>query len=133
VKVFGTDYPTPDGTCLRDYIHVTDLARAHVVGLQALMNGRISSQPINLGTGHGYSVREVIETVRLVTGRDFTVREAPRRPGDPPELVAAVDHARERLGWSATESDLENIVPDGLELASTNLGDRRAAPTSPPG
>jgi len=110
VKVFGTDYPTPDGTCLRDYIHVTDLARAHVVGLQALMNGRISSQPINLGTGHGYSVREVIETVRQVTGRDFTVREAPRRPGDPPELVAAVDHARERLGWSATESDLKNIV-----------------------
>src|SRR4030095_1301701 len=69
VKFFGTDYPTPDGTCLRDYIHVTDLARAHVVGLHALMNGRISSQPINLGTGHGYSVREVIATVRLVRAR----------------------------------------------------------------
>jgi UDP-glucose 4-epimerase len=110
VKVFGTDYSTPDGTCLRDYIHVTDLAHAHVVGLQALMNGRIQSQPINLGTGHGYSVREVIEMVRQVTGREFTVSETSRRTGDPPELVAAVDRAREVLGWSATESNLRNIV-----------------------
>jgi UDP-glucose-4-epimerase GalE len=110
VYIFGTDYPTPDGTCLRDYIHVTDLATAHVVGLQALMKGQIPSQAINLGTGHGYSVREVIETARRVTGRDFKVRESPRRPGDPPELVAAVDRAREVLGWTATHSDLSNIV-----------------------
>jgi UDP-glucose 4-epimerase len=109
VQVFGTDYPTPDGTCLRDYIHVSDLARAHVVGLQALLNGRVPSQAINLGTGHGYSVREVIEAVRRVTGRNFKVRETGRRPGDPPELVAAVDRAKEVLGWTAVESDLEHI------------------------
>jgi len=81
VKILGTDYPTPDGTCLRDYIHVTDLARAHVMGLQALMESRAESQAINLGTGHGYSVREVIETARRITGKDFTVRETARRPG----------------------------------------------------
>ena len=110
VRIFGTDYPTPDGTCLRDYIHVSDLARAHVLGLQALMNGVVQSQAINLGTGHGYSVREVIDTVRRVTGKDFTVREAARRAGDPPELVAAVDRARELLGWSPVESGLDRIV-----------------------
>ncbi len=110
VQILGTDYPTPDGTCLRDYIHVTDLAHAHVVGLQALMNGKIESQALNLGTGHGYSVREVIECVRRVTGRSFPVNESGRRPGDPPELVAAVDRAKQLLGWSAVESDLQNIV-----------------------
>jgi UDP-glucose-4-epimerase GalE len=109
-EILGTDYPTPDGTCLRDYIHVTDLARAHVVGLQALMNGKTESQALNLGTGHGYSVREVIECARRVTGVSFQVHEAGRRPGDPPELVAAVDRAKQLLGWSAVESDLENIV-----------------------
>jgi len=110
VQIFGTDYPTPDGTCIRDYIHVTDLARAHVVGLQALMEGQVQSQAINLGTGHGYSVRQVIEAARRITERDFKVRETGRRAGDPPELVAAVDHAKEKLGWTAVESDLENIV-----------------------
>jgi len=121
VQIFGTDYPTPDGTCLRDYIHVTDLARAHVVGLQALMEGRIQSQPINLGTGRGYSVREVIDTVRRVTEKKFTVRESDRREGDPPELVAAVDRARERLGWTAVESDLENIVRTAWKWAERQL------------
>jgi UDP-glucose-4-epimerase GalE len=110
VQVFGTDYPTPDGTCLRDYIHVTDLAQAHVMGLQALMKGQLASQAINLGTGHGYSVREVIDAVRRVTGRDFKVRESDRRAGDPPALVAGVDRAKQILGWSARESGLENIV-----------------------
>jgi UDP-glucose-4-epimerase GalE len=110
VQIFGTDYPTPDGTCLRDYIHVSDLARAHVLGLQGLMSGQVRSQAINLGTGHGYSVREVIETVRDVTGRDFNIEETGRRAGDPPELVAAVDRAKDVLGWTATESDLGNIV-----------------------
>jgi UDP-glucose 4-epimerase len=110
VQILGTDYPTPDGTCLRDYIHVTDLARAHVVGLQALMGGRVQSQAINLGTGRGYSVREVIETVLRVTRRNFTVREVGRRSGDPPELVAAVERAKKVLGWTAVESDLEHIV-----------------------
>ena len=110
VKIFGTDYPTPDGTCQRDYIHVTDLARAHVVGLQLLMEQRVESQAINLGTGEGYSVREVIETARRVTGKDFSVRETARRPGDPPKLIAAVDRAKKVLGWATTESGLDNIV-----------------------
>src|SRR5439155_13130656 len=107
VKVFGTDYPTPDGTCLRDYIHVADLASAHVVGLKALMKGPIESQAINLGTGQGYSVREVIDTVRRVTGRDFKGTETDRRPGDPPRLIAAVEPANKILGWQPKESDLD--------------------------
>jgi len=110
VQIFGTDYPTPDGTCIRDYIHVSDLARAHLVALQALMAGRIESQALNLGTGGGYSVRQVIDGVRRITGRPFTVRESARRPGDPAELVASVDRARELLGWSAVQSDLDTIV-----------------------
>jgi UDP-glucose 4-epimerase len=117
VQIFGTDYPTPDGTCLRDYIHVSDLATAHVAGLQALTNGRIPSQAINLGTGHGYSVREVIETARRVSGRSFEAREVERRPGDPPELVAAVGRAQELLGWTAVHSDLENIVSTAWKWA----------------
>jgi UDP-glucose-4-epimerase GalE len=110
VKIFGTDYPTPDGTCLRDYIHVSDLARAHVVGLEALMSGKVKSQALNLGTGYGYSVREVIDMCRKVTKKTFTVREVERRPGDPPELVAAINRAKAMLGWTATESQLEHIV-----------------------
>ncbi len=110
VQILGTDYPTADGTCLRDYIHVTDLAEAHVAGLQALLNGRITSQPLNLGTGVGYSVRSVIETARRVTGRDIKVRESSRRAGDPPILVAAVDRARDVLGWTARRSSLDQIV-----------------------
>jgi UDP-glucose 4-epimerase len=110
VKILGIDYPTPDGTCLRDYIHVGDLARAHVMGLKALMDGRVESQAINLGTGHGYSVREVIDTARRVTGKNFRVVETERRPGDPPRLIASVDRAKKVLGWSASESDLENII-----------------------
>jgi UDP-glucose 4-epimerase len=109
-QIFGTDYPTPDGTCLRDYIHVTDLAEAHVLGLKSLLSGGVKSQALNLGTGRGYSVRQVIETVGRVTGRHVPVREAPRRAGDPPALVGAVDRALAVLGWSAVHSDLENIV-----------------------
>ena len=126
VQIFGTDYPTPDGTCLRDYIHVTDLARAHVVGLQALLAGRVKSQAINLGTGRGYSVREVIETARHVTGRNFPVRETARRPGDPPELVAAVDRAKKVLGWTAIQSDLEYILRTAWNWARSMPPTRRA-------
>jgi UDP-glucose-4-epimerase GalE len=109
VKIFGTNYPTPDGTCVRDYIHVNDLAKAHVLGLQKLMKG-LEPQALNLGTGAGYSVRQVIQAVQTVTGTNFKIREVDRREGDPPFLVAAVDRARERLGWSAEASDIEKII-----------------------
>jgi UDP-glucose 4-epimerase len=110
VQILGVDYPTPDGTCVRDYIHVTDLARAHVIGIEALLKGRVKSQAINLGTGSGFSVREVIDATRRVTKKDFVVREMPRRPGDPPILVAAVDRATKVLGWKTEVSGLENII-----------------------
>jgi len=110
VRILGTDYPTPDGTCVRDYIHVSDLASAHVAGLQALLSGKIASQAINLGTGSGYSVREVVETARRITKSEFLVTEAERREGDPPVLVAAVDRAKSKLGWKAVASDLEQII-----------------------
>ena len=110
VRILGTDYPTPDGTCVRDFIHVSDLASAHVAGLQALLSGKIASQAINLGTGSGYSVREVVETARRITKSEFLVTEAERREGDPPVLVAAVDRAKSKLGWKAVASDLEQII-----------------------
>lgn len=110
VRIFGTDYPTPDGTCLRDYIHVSDLATAHVMGLKALMSGQAQSQAINLGTGTGYSVRQVIDAAKRITGKDFLVNEVPRREGDPPVLVAAVDRAKAILNWKAEMSGLEEII-----------------------
>jgi UDP-glucose 4-epimerase len=110
IKILGTDYPTPDGTCVRDYIHVTDLASAHVAGLEALLARRVESQAINLGTGSGYSVREVVETARRVTGCVIPVVETARREGDPPLLVAAVGRAQAQLGWKAERSDLEQII-----------------------
>jgi UDP-glucose 4-epimerase len=109
VKVFGTDYPTEDGTAVRDYIHVDDLAIAHVLALEHNEPGRYSV--LNLGTGHGYSVREVIEAARRVTGREIAAREEARRPGDPAALVAAADRAREELGWTP-EKGLEAMIAD---------------------
>jgi UDP-glucose 4-epimerase len=108
VEIFGTDYPTPDGTCIRDYVHVEDLAEAHLLALEALKPG----EPLicNLGTGRGHSVREVIRTVEEVSGKKVPVREGPRRPGDPPVLVAAADRARGLLGWQPRASDLRTIV-----------------------
>src|SRR4030095_16128523 len=103
VRILGTDYPTPDGTCVRDYIHVSDLAAAHVAGLKALLARDVESQAINLGTGNGYSVRDVVDTARRTTGVDFKVTEADRSEGDPPVLVAAVDRAKRVLGWTAEE------------------------------
>jgi len=108
LRIFGTDYPTPDGTCIRDYVHVMDLARAHVVALEAL--DEQSVMIYNLGTGRGHSVREVIQAVRQVSGRDFPVEEAPRRPGDPPELVASTRRIRKELGWQPRFSTIEGIV-----------------------
>jgi UDP-glucose 4-epimerase len=109
VSILGTDYPTDDGTAVRDYIHVDDLASAHLLALEKSVAGR--HDIYNLGTSHGYSVREVIDAVKRVTGRDFEVREEPRRPGDPPRLVAANAKAREGLGW-APEKSLDEIVAD---------------------
>ena len=113
VEIYGTDYPTPDGTAIRDYIHVTDLADAHVRALYYLKQGG-DSIALNLGTGKGSSVREVIAAVERIAARPVPQREAARRPGDPPELVADPALARERLGWSARHSDLDTIVATAL-------------------
>lgn len=109
IRIFGTDYETPDGTCIRDYIHVTDLASAHVLALKYLLDGK-DSQCFNLGNGKGFSVREVIEAAKKVTGIDFKVVEVERRAGDPPELVADSKLARQVLGWEPKYADLETIV-----------------------
>jgi UDP-arabinose 4-epimerase len=111
VQVFGTDYDTPDGTAIRDYVHVSDLARAHIFALEHLLKGG-DSIAVNLASGRGASVREVIDTARAVTGRRIDVRDAPRRPGDPAILVADAARARASLGWSAERSDLVNIIGD---------------------
>ena len=109
ISIFGTDYETPDGTCIRDYIHVNDLADAHVLGLEHLLEGG-KSEAFNLGNGNGFSVREVIETVKSVTGREFRVEERDRRPGDPPVLVGSGEKAKKVLGWSPQYADLSKIV-----------------------
>lgn len=111
IKIFGTDYPTPDGTCIRDYIHVTDLADAHCRVMQYLAAGG-SSQYFNLGSQHGFSVREMIEAAKKVTGRDFAVEEAPRREGDPAVLIAGSEKIRAVTGWSPKCSDIETIIAD---------------------
>ncbi len=103
--IFGDDYPTADGTCVRDYIHVSDLADAHVQVLHALLNGA-ESTALNLGTGRGWSVRELVAAVRQVTGRDFAVQAGARRPGDPPVLVADASRARHELSWRPRYPDL---------------------------
>lgn len=109
IAIFGTDYPTPDGTCIRDYIHVTDLAAAHVLGLEYLLNDG-KTEVFNLGNGNGFSVREVIDTVKAVTGRDFPVKEEARRPGDPPSLVGSSAKAMKMLNWQPQYADLRDIV-----------------------
>jgi len=114
LSVFGTDYPTPDGTGVRDYIHVEDLASAHVSALTYLRDGG-KSLIANCGYGHGYSVREVIASVEKISGIKLTVREEPRRAGDPPALVAKADKVREVLGWSAKLDDIDTIVRTSLE------------------
>jgi UDP-glucose 4-epimerase len=109
VAVFGGEYPTPDGTAVRDYIHVTDLCTAHVLALEHLRAGG-GSECINLGTGHGFSVMEVIEAARRVTGLEIEARVEPARPGDPSRLVAAADKARAVLGWEPRFTDLDTII-----------------------
>ena len=109
VSIYGTDYDTPDGTCIRDYIHVTDLAQAHILAVKYLMDGR-ESDIFNLGNGIGYSVREVIETARKVTGHPIPAVETPRRAGDPARLVASSEKAKTVLGWNPCHAELEEII-----------------------
>ena len=109
VSIYGNDYDTPDGTCIRDYIHVTDLAKAHILAVEYLMNGG-ESDIFNLGNGVGYSVKEVIETARKVTGHPIPVKEEARRAGDPARLVASGKKAKEILGWEPEIKDLADII-----------------------
>ncbi|SCD59281.1 UDP-galactose 4-epimerase [Streptomyces sp. DvalAA-14] len=117
VSVFGEDYPTPDGTCLRDYIHVADLAEAHLLALDKAPAGE--HLICNLGNGAGFSVREVIEAVRQVTGHPVPATVEPRRTGDPAVLVASADRARERLGWQPRRTDLAEMVGDAWTFAQS--------------
>lgn len=107
VPVFGDDYPTPDGSCIRDYIHIIDLARAHILALEKDVTG-----PFNLGTGTGFSVKQIVDTCREVTGHDIPVKMSPRRPGDPACLVASAAKAKEILGWEPVRSDIRTVVSD---------------------
>ena len=109
ISIYGTDYPTPDGTCIRDYIHVCDLASAHVLGLEYLLNGG-KTDKFNLGNGNGFSVKEVIETAREVTGREIKATLSDRRPGDPPSLVGSGEKAKKVLGWNPEYPDLKDII-----------------------
>lgn len=109
ISIYGTDYDTPDGTCIRDYIHVTDLAQAHILAVKYLYNGG-KSDIFNLGNGVGYSVREVIETARKVTGHPIPVTETSRRAGDPARLVASSEKAKRILGWKPVHNCLEEII-----------------------
>ncbi len=114
-QIFGRDYATPDGTCVRDYIHVLDLADAHLLALEKLAAAG-EGLALNLGTGVGHSVLEVLTCARVVTGHELPAEDGPRRAGDPPVLVAAADRAREALGWSPSRSDLRSIVASAWEF-----------------
>jgi UDP-glucose 4-epimerase len=118
VEIYGTDYPTPDGTAIRDYIHIGDLSDAHLLALDAAAVGR--HRIFNLGNGNGFSVLQVISTAQDVTGRDIPTREAPRRAGDPPMLVAASQRIRNELGWEARKPELTDMVGDAWEFLQRN-------------
>jgi UDP-glucose 4-epimerase len=124
VRIFGTDYETRDGTCIRDYIHVCDLADAHILALERLFAGEGSSA-FNLGNGQGYSVREVIDCALAVTGRNIAVQEAPRRPGDPPSLVGDARKALRELGWKPKFAELDAIVRTAWEWEKKYAGNPR--------
>lgn len=119
INIYGTDYNTPDGTCIRDYIHVSDLAAGHVAAVAHLLRQDTPGvQAINLGTGAGQSVRQVIEAVKRISAKDFTVVESPVREGDPATLVADVGRAKKVLGWQALQSDLDTIIRDAWNYAA---------------
>ena len=125
LQVFGDDYPTPDGTCVRDYIHVADLARAHVLALEALESKAIVAETFNVGTGAGHSVREVLETAREVSGRPIPEQVGPRRPGDPAVLIAEAHRLTQVLGWTPTCSSLPFIISSAWEWMNTTRGPAR--------
>ncbi len=114
ISIFGTDYPTDDGTCVRDYIHVSDLADAHVLGLEYLLKGGDSTF-FNLGNGNGFSVKEIIEAARLITGKDIKAVECDRRPGDPPALIGSAEKARKILGWQPQYTSIKDIMTHAWE------------------
>lgn len=114
ISIFGTDYPTFDGTAIRDYIHVSDLSQAHILAVKYLADGGASDQ-INLGNGEGFSVREVIESARKVTGKEIAVREEPRRAGDPSRLIADASKAKDVLGWDPQHTSLEKMIGSAWE------------------
>lgn len=126
IEVYGTDYETPDGTCVRDYIHVSDLARAHLDALEYLREGG-DSQVLNCGYGNGYSVIDVIEAVKRVSGLDFTVKVAPRRPGDPAAIVAQASRIAQVLGWRPKHAELDHIVSGALNWETRLLEYRKAS------
>ncbi|WP_013323974.1 UDP-glucose 4-epimerase GalE [Gloeothece verrucosa] len=126
ISVFGTDYPTPDGTCIRDYIHVVDLADAHVLGLEYLLEGG-ESNAFNLGNGNGFSVKEVIETARVVTGKPIKVVECERRAGDPPVLVGSSAKAKTVLGWKPQYYELKNIIAHAWNWHQHRHGEKLTA------
>jgi len=123
ISVFGADYPTPDGTCVRDYIHVADLASAHLLALDALATSR-GEQPLiyNLGNGRGFSVRQVIEAARRITGHPIPSLDAPRRPGDPAVLVASSEKIRRELGWQPQHPELDSIIASAWEWKRRHPG-----------
>jgi UDP-glucose 4-epimerase len=125
MELFGQDYPTPDGTCVRDYIHVSDLAEAHAVALDYLRTGG-RNIVVNAGYGRGYSVRQVIDTVRAVSGVDFEVRQGPRRAGDPPSIVANSDLLRHELGWTPKLDHLPTIVGHAVSWEKALMARQRA-------
>lgn len=123
LTIYGTDYDTPDGTCIRDYVHVCDLVDAHLLGLEWLLEGR-DSRVFNLGTGHGFSVREVISHSRAVTNREVPVIEGARRPGDCTKLVSGSERARNELGWQPKRSDLGQMIADAWRWHQTGHYER---------
>ena len=123
IHVFGTDYPTPDGTCIRDYVHVCDLVDAHVLGLKWLQDKR-GSRVFNLGTGRGFSVREVVDASRAVTNTEVPITEGPRRAGDATKLVSGSTRAEAELGWQPQRSTLDQMIADAWRWQRTGHYER---------
>lgn len=123
----GTDYDTPDGTCIRDYIHITDIADAHILALEAIC-ARESCDVFNLGNGNGFSVHQIIQLASQITGKKIPAVESPRRPGDPPILVASSEKIRKRLGWTSRYGTLEEIIDSAWRWHRTHPYGFRSSP-----